>query len=139
MPLDFSSLKKAVASFGEAVDAVDSAKAARWKKGLRNTLRAGVIQNFEFTYELCWKFMKRWLETNVGRAQVEGITRRELFRLAAEHLLIADVEDWMVYHDARNETAHVYDEKKAQESLALAKRFLPAARKLLAVLEKKND
>ena len=28
---------------------------------LQMTLKAGVIQNFEVAYELCWKFIKRWL------------------------------------------------------------------------------
>src|SRR3954471_15820241 len=100
MPLVLNSLKKAVESLEKAVT-VYSAAADRAQLE-KDVLRAGVIQNFEFTYELSWKFMKRWLEENVS-ATVDGMTRKELFRLAAENKLIEDVEAWFRYHRSRNE------------------------------------
>ncbi len=81
----------------------------------RYALRAGAIQNFEFTYELCWKFMKRWLEYNIGQSQVEGLSRRGLFRLAAEYLLIEYVEKWIYYYRARNLISHTYNQDTADE------------------------
>ena len=54
------------------------------------TIAAGVIQNFAFTYELCWKFMKRWIEENVNSEIVDGVTRRELFRKAKNVISRAD-------------------------------------------------
>lgn len=74
----------------------------------QNAIKAGAIQHFEFTYELCWKTMKRWIEMNVSIVEVDGVTRRELFRQAAENRLIEDVEQWMRYHTARNITSHTY-------------------------------
>jgi hypothetical protein len=44
---------------------------------IRLGLQAGLIQNFEFTFELCWKSIKRWLENNINPETVDGITRRE--------------------------------------------------------------
>ncbi len=106
---------------------------------LQEAVKAGVIQNFEFTYELSWKFIKRWLEKNYGSTYVDGITRRELFRLAAETQLIESVDEWMLYHQARNQTSHTYDETVAAEVYKVSLNFLTVAEKLLQRLQAKND
>ncbi|HAT72136.1 MAG TPA: nucleotidyltransferase [Elusimicrobia bacterium] len=135
MLLDLSSLKKAVDSLDRAIKVAVGNK----NSDQAEVIRAGVIQNFEFTYELCWKFIKRWLELNGTGATIDGSTRKELFRLAAESRLITDVENWFKYHTARNETAHTYDPAKAIEIYTLAAPFAADARKLLQVLERRND
>jgi len=139
MALDLSSLEKAVASLGRSVEV-----AVREIKGPVDTaheevIRAGVIQNFEFTYELCWKFMKRWLEVNGLGAGVDGTTRKELFRLAFENRLIVDIEAWFAYARSRNETAHTYDAARAGDVYASAVRFLKDAQALLKELKSRND
>lgn len=105
----------------------------------QDAIRAGVIQHFEFTYELAWKFMKRWIELNVGATVVDGVTRRELFRHAAEQRLISDVDNWMRFHDARNRISLTYEPEVAEEVLHITYRFLPEAQCLLDNLEKRND
>lgn len=135
MPLDLSSLKKAVDSLDRAIKVAGGSN----NFDQVEVIRAGVIQNFEFTYELCWKFMKRWLELNAGAAAADGSTRKELFRLAAESRLITGVENWFKYHAARNETAHTYDPAKAAEIFALTAPFAIDARSLLKALEERND
>ena len=140
MNLDLTSLRKAVESLGKTLEVADDKDFISPLSGnQKDAIRAGVIQNFEFTYELCWKFMRRWLEVNLGSAYVEGVARRQLFRLSAENKLIADVDQWMEYHDARNETSHTYDEAAAQDVFATAREFLPDAEKLLQALEARND
>ena len=105
MALDLDSLKKAVHSLDKSIRSVEAAqKIEDLDEDILDTVKAGVIQNFEFTYELCWKFMKRWLETNYGPSFAEGVHRRELFRMAAENGLIDDVMLWMDYHQSRNMT-----------------------------------
>ncbi len=139
MALDLSSLKKAVASLKNALNVAIPASLEAMPENQQEVIKAGVIQNFEFTYELCWKFMKRWLEVNIGTAYVEGVTRRELFRLSVENKLIKDVDQWMEYHDARNETSHTYDQDTADDIFQVAQTFFSDAFELLQVLEEKND
>lgn len=139
MPLELSSLTHAIQSFRDAIDVERGALAnPAFDARARIVLRAGVIQSFEFTYEMCWKFMKRWLEANVGRTYVEGVARRELFRLAFENGLIADIERWMDAHFARNRTSHTYDEDAAVDVLAVAREFVHDAEQLAAALAARN-
>ncbi|MBN1981036.1 MAG: nucleotidyltransferase substrate binding protein [Chitinivibrionales bacterium] len=104
-----------------------------------NTIKAGVIQNFEVAYEQCWKFMKRWIEENVSSTIVDGVTRRELFRISAEQHIIDDVEEWMNFHRARNLSSHTYDRTYAENTFAAAQSFLPSAKELICYLEAHND
>lgn len=140
MALDLSSLKIAINSLEKAVNF--SIK----KENEKNTdsdemaiIIAGVIQNFEFTYELCWKYMKRWLEINISRDIVDGVPRNELFRRAAESRLIDEVEKWFEFHIARNKTSHVYDGDIAVEVYSAAKNFLPEAKLFCKRIEARND
>jgi len=104
----------------------------------KETIIAGVIQNFEFTYELCWKFLKRFLGNELGSNYVDGVSRKELFRLGTEHHLISNIDNWFKYHDSRNETSHTYDKTTAQEVFEVATKFIKDAEELLANLEKRN-
>ncbi len=140
MKLDLSSLRKAVEFLQNTLEvADDKGFMSPLSDSQKYAIRAGVIQNFEFTYELCWKFMKRWLQVNLGSVYVEGVARRQLFRLSAENKLINDVDLWMEYHEARNETSHTYDQVKAEDVSATAREFLTDARKLLHAIEARND
>ncbi len=61
MKLDLSSLKKAIAQLEEALFYCHS-DIAKKDDRLALHLRAGAIQAFEFTYESCFKMLKRYLE-----------------------------------------------------------------------------
>jgi nucleotidyltransferase substrate binding protein (TIGR01987 family) len=98
-------------------------------------LRDSVIQRFEFTYELSWKALKRYLEEDEGTENVDVLPRRDLYRMAAEKGLLDDPVAWFAYHRARNETVHTYQEAKAEEVYAVAARFVAAAADLLKRLE----
>lgn len=138
--LDLSALNKTIDAFSRTCHAVtDQNIISQFSPDLQNALKAGVIQNFEFTYEMAWKFIKRWLEKNYDSSYVDGITRRELFRLAAESGLIESVDDWMVYHRARNQTSHTYDQDVALEVYTISLKFLDVVSKLYQQLQAKND
>ena len=138
MTLDFTTLEQSVGalrrSLDESVPLLDSLRPV-----MRDTVKSGVIQHFKVAYEQCWKAMKRWLENNVNAESVDGVTRRELFRLAAEHLLIRDVDQWMVYHRGRNETSHTYDAGTAEDVFAIATAFAPDAGRFVETIVRRND
>lgn len=139
LPLDLESLRSALRSL-ESAASVAQQKYADPAAPIaeKDVIRAGVIQNFEFTYELCWKFMKRWLEEHVGAAYVDGVPRRELFRLAAESRLLTDVDRWMDFHRARNRTSHTYDTAAAEAVYQEALAFLPSAQDFCQRLTQRN-
>ena len=69
----------------------------------------GVLQRFEFTFELAWKCMKDYLE-------LEGIVSnigspREIIQLAFKHNIIDDGEKWIEMMISRNNLSHMYDKE----------------------------
>ena len=140
MPLVLDSLSYAVSGL-ELV--LERTAVAEEREELDETLlravKSGVIKHFEFTYELSWRFIRRWLEVNISRDVADGVTRQELFRLGAEHSLIDSVADWMIYHRARNLTSHTYRQATAEAVYAVIPAFLKDAQRLLAALEAHND
>ncbi|NOR68088.1 MAG: hypothetical protein GQ532_00050 [Methylomarinum sp.] len=75
----------------------------------------------------------------MGKSEVEGLSRRGLFRLAKEVGLIHSIDEWMLFHAARNEISHTYDKNTAEEVFEISRNFLPVVKKLLTQLELKND
>lgn len=140
MKLDLTSLQKAVSSLERAVRIAENKISAGTGSDEVEVLKAGVIQNFEFTYELCWKFIQRWIRENRNPEEADHPrTRKELFRLAAMYGLIADPLPWFDFSEKRNLTSHTYDEPTAQAVYEAAGRFLPDAAYLCRKLEESND
>ncbi|KUO49287.1 MAG: nucleotidyltransferase [Desulfitibacter sp. BRH_c19] len=138
--LDLSSLRKAVLSLERALGFTGERLAiSNISVEEEEVIKAGVIQNFEFTYELCWKFMKRWLELNLMPGLLDGASRKELFRNALEQKLISDFSSWVRYHELRNTTSHTYNREVADEIYSITNDFLEDATYLLKALEARND
>ena len=95
-------------------------------------IRDAGIQRFEYTYELCWKFIKRDLTEDLGAEAINVLSRRDLFRTAADKGLILDPLPWFTFHKARNETSHTYNKKTAENTYTIALDFLPCAQALVA-------
>jgi len=132
--LDLESLRNAVTAL-EGAAAEYNGNASSGNIRLLDALRYGVIKNFEVAYELCWKYMKKWLEMNISPDIVQGVSRREFYRIACENGLIPDVLEWWNFHDSRNRTVHVYCATTAEEVFNAALRFIAAAKKFTADLE----
>lgn len=78
-------------------------------------IRDGLIQRFEFSYELSHKLIKRYLEQTSAHAdEIDVMSFAELIRTANEKgLLLNDWEKWRIYRQMRNMTSHTYNEKIA--------------------------
>jgi len=70
----------------------------------------GVIQRFEFTFELAWKLMKFILNYQ----GIEALTPRSVIKEAFKAKLIQEGKEWIDMLEDRNKTSHIYDEKEAQ-------------------------
>ena len=103
-------------------------------------LRDAVILRFEYSYELCWKMLKRLLENISPSSQaIDTFSFKDLIRDSAERGIIQKVESWFSYRETRNKTSHAYDAKSAQEVFKVALEFLPDAKRLLEEIKKRNQ
>ncbi|MDD5055989.1 MAG: nucleotidyltransferase substrate binding protein [Candidatus Peribacteraceae bacterium] len=101
-------------------------------------IRDGVIQRFEYSHELALKFIRRILETRHAD-KVDQMSYNELLRTAAERGYIENVEEWMEYRKARNQTSHTYDGTVAVLVFKSAAPFLKNATIFFKHLEKVNS
>jgi nucleotidyltransferase substrate binding protein (TIGR01987 family) len=138
--LDLRSLRDAVRSLEDGLEVVSNTDWFNAQDAkVRNTLLAGVIQNFEFVYEIGIKMLKRRIELDAfSPTDVDEGSFREVLRVAGERGLIADVEAWFRYRKMRNITAHTYDHQKAQQVYRDTLGFIGDARALLSQLEERN-
>ncbi|WP_088311076.1 nucleotidyltransferase substrate binding protein [Novosphingobium sp. B 225] len=126
MALDFSSLAKAVARLDEGL--------ARYQAELNDDqIRDGLIQRFEFTYDLSHRMLRRALEqASANPEEVDRMGFPDLIRTASEQGLVqGDWTAWRSYREMRNITSHSYDEAKALQVAAAIPAFLAEARALL--------
>lgn len=73
--------------------------------------RDGLIQRFEFTYELAWKALKEYLES-IGI--VDQNSPKSVIKEAFAQKLIEDEHTWLLMLKDRNYTVHVYNEELAR-------------------------
>ncbi len=139
MKLDLSNLEKAIASLTSSLQVMNAEETALLDDPVQDVIQAGVIQNFEFTYELAHKMLKRYLETaSANPTRIEEMDFPELIRTGAEQGLLQNSWDiWKEYRTARGTTSHTYNEEKAQEVLAVIPQFLTEARYLLRQLQQR--
>lgn len=85
-------------------------------KGHLNELEEqGLIQAFEYTYELAWNVIKDYFETQ-GDTGILG--SRDAFRLAFRRGLIEDGDVWMQMIISRSLTSHTYNQETADKIVA---------------------
>jgi nucleotidyltransferase substrate binding protein (TIGR01987 family) len=133
MTVDLGPLRRTIGALQEALFTYQSRTT---DESLRVLLRDATIQRFEFTFEVAWKTLKRFLEEN-SIEPIDRLTNRQLFRLGFEQGLLRDSAAWMLYLGRRNPTSHVYSEAIAAQVFEVIPEFLEDARFLLAQLERR--
>lgn len=136
MSLDLSAVKKAVHTLKEAITLHECEEG---DSKLALALGDAAIQRFEYTYELSWKLMQRWLNENVSPEEQPVYTQKELFRKSAQRGLIEDPLRWFEYHKARNVSAHTYNKINAETAFQAARTLGKDVDFLITQLEKRND
>ena len=123
--LDLSALLSAIDRLDEGL--------ARYRTDPSDTqIRDGLIQRFEFTYEISHKMLKRYLEmASATPEQFDGMPFQDVIRSGNEQgLLLSDWPRWRTFRDMRSKTSHTYDEAKALEVVAEIPAFLEEAKYL---------
>ncbi len=125
MTLDIAPLANAIGRLEEAVVIYERDKA-------QTLIRDGLIQRFEFTYEIAHKMLKRYLESaSPTPEQFDSMPFQDLIRSGNEQGLVrGDWSVWRTYRDMRSKTSHTYDEGIALEVVAGIPPFLDEARYL---------
>ena len=119
MALDLSPLVNAVGRLAEGL--------ARYSKDVSDTqIRDGLIQRFEFTYELSHRTLRRYLQRiSASPEAFDQMTFQDLVRSGNEQsLLRADWPEWRRYRDMRARTSHTYVASVAEQVVSCIPDFL---------------
>ena len=77
--------------------------------------KEGVVQRFEYTFELAWKTLKDYLVyTGISFDQ---ITPRSVIKQAFAAKLIQDGQGWIDMLDHHNLMSHTYNKKKFEKAI----------------------
>jgi nucleotidyltransferase substrate binding protein (TIGR01987 family) len=128
-------------------------KNERWKQRLQNLNKAfsylnevverypnlsvlekeGMIQRFEYTFELCWKTLKDFLESK----DISEKYPRDVIKVAFQNELIEDGECWIEMLEQRNLFSHTYDEDVLEEAtLLIPQKYFQAIKQVVEYLNK---
>lgn len=113
--------------FVNAVDRYEEFK----NEGFEDIYLDLIVKRFEFTYEMSWKSLKRYLEF-LG---FEPKNPRTTFKEAYSQGLIEDEDTWLEMIEQRNLTSHIYDESEIEEILNKRELYKETFLKLKTKLE----
>jgi len=132
MALDITSLDNAVQRLREGLSRHQSEPADE-------QLRDGLIQRFEFTYELSHRTLKRFLKEGAASPDdIEQMAFADLIRTAnAQGLLRGDWPAWRAFRQMRARTSHTYNATAAEQVVAAIPGFLQEAEHLVAELRRR--
>lgn len=107
-------------ALNELTEAVELSK----QRPLSKLEQQGLIQAFEYNYELAWNSIKDFYQFQ-GETNIQG--SRDAFRLAFQRGLVAEGELWMSMIKSRALTSHTYNQSTAQAVVQdILERYHPA-------------
>jgi nucleotidyltransferase substrate binding protein (TIGR01987 family) len=132
MPLSATPLRNAVQRLREGL-------ARHQSEPGDDQLRDGLIQRFEFTYELSHRTLGRYLAASAASPdEVARMPFADLIRAGnAAGLLRIEWNGWRHFRELRSRTSHTYDSATAEEVVAAIPEFLAEAEYLCAELERR--
>ena len=81
-------------------------------------VRDAIIQRFEFTFEMAWKTLFRYL---TGQGERVAEKAWAVLPEAFQSQLIEDAEAWDRMRELRNQTSHEYNQQKAIDVVAFVR------------------
>jgi len=107
---------------------------------LYKSLRDSLIQRFEYSVDLFWKYLKKHQE-NMGVPILEINSPKSALRTACRNSLLTedDTELTLKMIDSRNLTSHVYKEEFAEILLQQIPRYYQVMKKYLDKIYPKNN
>ncbi|HEX4172720.1 MAG TPA: nucleotidyltransferase substrate binding protein [Acetobacteraceae bacterium] len=130
--LDISALVNAVARLREGLD--------RHRLTPQDEqLRDGLIQRFEYTYELSHRMLRRYLRTTApSPGEYDQMPFQDLIRIGDDQgLLRGDWPRWRRFRDMRARTSHTYSAAVAEQVVAGIPEFLEEATHLMHQLQRR--
>lgn len=139
MEIDLSSLEKAIKKLttnNRLLLEVDSQQ-----QEIKEAYEDACILAFEYTYELCHKMLKRYLEhIESSIEEIDKLSFPDLIRKGAEKgLLLHSWDIWIEYRLARNKTSHTYDGDATKAVIKVIPGFLEEAVHLFTQLSNRNE
>ncbi|MGE0018698.1 MAG: nucleotidyltransferase substrate binding protein [Draconibacterium sp.] len=123
----FQNFEKAFFQLKEAVERFDE---------LTDLEKEGMIQRFEFTFELSWKTLKDFLESQ----NVEAKFPRDVIKEAFHYEIIENGEVWLEMLEIRNLMSHTYDEETFKRTAnEIFNRFYTEISRLYQYLNEKSS
>ena len=127
---DLTNIKNAIITLEEAINYYNTDV----EQPIKNMYADSCIQRFEYTYELSWKIMKKYLKQFFNKSEQE-LTMKNIFRYIQGYGLIKDWTKWVEYNEVRNNTSHEYNFNKAQFVLTVLQTFLEDVKYFITCLE----
>ena len=104
---------------------------------LEEIIKEGLIQRFEYTYEMAWNVMKDYALYQ-GNSEIGG--SRDAIRYAFSLNIISDGDLWMDMIKSRVKTSHTYNEETAHEIYTkILNEYYPAFLEFQKVMEGKRS